>query len=120
MSVILDSFIGIDCVISWVVDYFTPKQTIDKPTNVFESLTKSPVTSTNKIPLILQHNGHSRTIVGYEVDGHGVTNLLTFDPAQYDDHRCYFQDSPSFNSRPSTKLRSKALAEFAESRSSGK
>lgn len=93
---------GIDCVISWVVDYFTPKQTIDKPTNVFESLTNSPVTSTNKMPLILQHNGHSRTIVGYEVDGHGVTNLLTFDPAH----------------QPSTKLRSKALAEFAESRSS--
>jgi len=51
------------------------------------------------MPLILQHNGHSRTIVGYEVDGHGVTNLLTFDPAH----------------RPSFELRSKALAEFAQS-----
>lgn len=67
--------------IKWVVDYFTPKQTIDKPTNIFESLTNSPVTITNKMPLILQHAGHSRTIIGYEIDGRGVTNLLMFDPA---------------------------------------
>jgi len=88
--------------IKWVVDYFAPTQTIDKPTNIFKSLTKSPVTSTNKMPLILQHNGHSRTIVGYEVDSSGVTNLLMFDPAY----------------RPSPELRSKALAEFSESHSS--
>ena len=78
---VLKSFIGIDLVIKWVVDYFTPKQTIDKPTNVLESLTNSPVTITDKMPLILQHDGHSRTIIGYEIDGRGVTNLLTFDPA---------------------------------------
>ncbi|KAF8797859.1 hypothetical protein BYT27DRAFT_7236821 [Phlegmacium glaucopus] len=92
---------GVDRMIKWVVDYFTPKQTIDKPTTVFESLTNSPVTSTNKMPLILQHNGHSRTIVGYEVDGRGIINLLTFDPAH----------------RPSAELRAKALAEFAGSHS---
>ena len=67
--------------IKWVVDYFTPKQTIDRPANIFEPLINSPVTSTIKMPLILQHNGHSRTIIGYEVDGRGITNLLTFDPA---------------------------------------
>ena len=78
---VLKSFIGIDLLIKWVVDYFTPKQAIDKPTNIFESLTNSPVTSTNMMPLILQHNGHSRTIIGYEIDGRGVTNLLMFDPA---------------------------------------
>jgi len=87
--------------IKWVVDYFTPKQTIDKPTNIFDSLTNSPVTITNKMPLILQHDGHSRTIIGYEIDGRGVTNLLMFDPAY----------------RPSSELRSKALADFFESRS---
>ena len=86
---ILKSFIGIDLVIKWVVDYFTPKQTIDKPINIFESLTNSPVTNTDKMPLILQHDGHSRTIIGYEIDGRGVTNLLTFDPAQYGDHFVY-------------------------------
>ena len=78
---VLKGLIGIDLMIKWVVDYFTPKQTIDKPTNIFESLTNSPVTITNKMPLILQHDGHSRTIIGYEIDGRGVTNLLMFDPA---------------------------------------
>lgn len=80
-SPILKYLIGIDQMIKWIVDHFTPEQTIDKPTNIFESLSKSPVTITNKMPLILQHNGHSRTIIGYEVDGRGITNLLTFDPA---------------------------------------
>lgn len=92
---------GIDLVIKWVVDYFTPKETIDKPTNIFESLTNSPVRITDKMPLILQHDGHSRTIIGYEIDGCGVTNLLMFDPAY----------------RPSSELRSKALADFFESHS---
>ena len=78
---VLKSRIGIDLVIKWVVDYFTPKHTIDRPTNIFESLTNSPVTITNKMPLILQHDGHSRTIIGYEIDGRGITNLLMFDPA---------------------------------------
>jgi hypothetical protein len=77
----LKSFIGIDLMIMWVVDYFTPKETIDKPTNIFETLTNSPVRITDKMPLILQHDGHSRTIVGYEIDGRGITNLLMFDPA---------------------------------------
>jgi hypothetical protein len=78
---VLKSFIGIDLMIMWVVDYFTPKETIDKPTNIFETLTNSPVRITDKMPLILQHDGHSRTIVGYEIDGRGITNLLMFDPA---------------------------------------
>lgn len=41
------------------------------------------------MPLILQHNGHSRIIVGYEVDGRGITNLLMFDPSQYGDQLVY-------------------------------
>ena len=77
--------------IKWVVDYFSPKQTVNEPTNILKSLTTSPVTSTDKMPLILQHDGHSRTIVGYEVDARGVTNLLTFDPAQYGDKPCLFK-----------------------------
>jgi hypothetical protein len=35
---------------------------------------------TDKMPLILQHNGHSRTIVGYEVSKSGAVTLLAFDP----------------------------------------
>ncbi|KAJ9110747.1 hypothetical protein QFC20_002788 [Naganishia adeliensis] len=33
-----------------------------------------------KLPLILQHSGHSRTIVGYEVDAVGERSLIMFDP----------------------------------------
>jgi hypothetical protein len=33
------------------------------------------------MPLILQDNRHSRTIVGYEVSRDGTVNLLVFDPA---------------------------------------
>ncbi|KAJ9097242.1 hypothetical protein QFC21_004911 [Naganishia friedmannii] len=34
-----------------------------------------------KLPLILQHSGHSRTVVGYEIDDAGETSLIVFDPA---------------------------------------
>ena len=39
------------------------------------------VRQTRKLPLILQHSGHSRTIVGYE-ETHRGTNLLLFDPGR--------------------------------------
>lgn len=39
------------------------------------------VQQTEKLPLILQHKGHSRTIVGYE-ETHRGTNLLLFDPGR--------------------------------------
>ncbi|KAF8906000.1 peptidase family C78-domain-containing protein [Gymnopilus junonius] len=70
-----------DVVINWVVKYFTPEQIIEKPMNAFESLETSPVINTDKPPLILQHDGHSKTVVGYEVDKNGMTSLLVFDPA---------------------------------------
>ncbi|WVW86075.1 hypothetical protein I302_108114 [Kwoniella bestiolae CBS 10118] len=37
---------------------------------------------TKKFPLILQHSGHSRTIVGYEENSRGDINLLLFDPGR--------------------------------------
>lgn len=73
-----------DLVVNWVVKYFTPEQTFEKPLNAFESLKTSPIINTDRMPLILQHDGHSRTVVGYEVDKNGVTHLLVFDPAQCD------------------------------------
>lgn len=74
-----------DCelLVNWVVEYFAPKKSQDStPLNLFDTLNNSPIIVTDKMPLILQHNGHSRTIVGFEVDKNGVTNLLLFDPAQ--------------------------------------
>ncbi|KAI9466004.1 peptidase family C78-domain-containing protein [Lactarius psammicola] len=41
----------------------------------------TPVVVTDRIPLILQYQGHSRTIVGYEITRDGATNLLAFDPS---------------------------------------
>ncbi len=40
------------------------------------------VTVTDKPPIILQHKGHSRTIVGVEQTKNGIINLLTFDPGR--------------------------------------
>jgi hypothetical protein len=68
-------------VTDWVVEYFSPS-TIK--TSIDDALRgASPVVCTDKMPLILQHDGHSRTIVGYEVSQKGVVNLLCFDPAKW-------------------------------------
>jgi len=40
------------------------------------------VTSTGHMPLILQHDGHSRSVVGYEISKTGTVNLLVFDPSR--------------------------------------
>lgn len=70
-------------VIQWMVQYFTP----DEPecakaqsSSINNVLGKtSPVFSTHLMPVILQHRGHSRTIIGYQRDVDGIVNLLTFD-----------------------------------------
>jgi hypothetical protein len=77
------SLIGPEIVTNWVVDYFTPKATPTERSNMYQMLQgASPVVVTNQMPVILQHDGHSRTIVGYEVDKRGVVNLITFDPGR--------------------------------------
>jgi len=37
---------------------------------------------TVRMPIILQHNGHSRTVIGYEITKSGEMVLLTFDPSR--------------------------------------
>ncbi|KAF9532353.1 peptidase family C78-domain-containing protein [Crepidotus variabilis] len=71
---------GPEAVIKWVVEYFTPKDANQNSNNAFQRMRMPTVQTTEKIPIILQHNGHSRTIVGYDVDSRGLTSLLTFDP----------------------------------------
>lgn len=74
---------GPEIVTNWVVEYFTPKTTSTERSNMYQTLKgASPVLVTDRMPIILQHNGHSRTIVGYEVDKRGVVNLITFDPGR--------------------------------------
>jgi len=75
---------GVDVVVDWIVDYFSPKLSIIKSTNVHDALRgASPIVVTDRMPLILQHDGHSRTIVGYEVAKNKKVTLLMFDPSTY-------------------------------------
>ncbi|KAL8573581.1 hypothetical protein ACOMHN_047851 [Nucella lapillus] len=66
--------------IQWVREYFT-------------SRASSPFTS----PLYLQHQGHSRTIVGIEELAHGNTNLLLFDPGVSQGRMGQFHGNINYN-----------------------
>ena len=56
----------------WIQSYFTPVQ----------SSTKKTVYITSKPPLYLQHQGHSRTVIGIELLESGKRNLIMFDPGR--------------------------------------
>ncbi|KAG0150564.1 hypothetical protein CROQUDRAFT_37975 [Cronartium quercuum f. sp. fusiforme G11] len=68
----------------WVRGYFNDTCSAENESDAFRKLMSSegPIRMTNKMPLYLQHAGHSRTIVGVETDAHGNGNLLIFDPAK--------------------------------------
>jgi len=67
--------------LDWIKRYFDT-HTQDRPTSVEERWRgATPVVISDRMPLILQHPGHSRTIVGYEISKDGGTTLLAFDPA---------------------------------------
>lgn len=63
----------------WIKTYFSPNrggvQTINDALN-------GAVIVTERMPVVLQHSGHSRTVVGYEIQGNGEYNLLVFDPSK--------------------------------------
>ncbi|EJU03222.1 hypothetical protein DACRYDRAFT_21478 [Dacryopinax primogenitus] len=66
----------------WVKKYFSEAENSRSAMTAFDLLNSSPVLIANKLPIILQHAGHSRTIVGYEQDKSGGVNLLLLDPAK--------------------------------------
>ncbi|KAI0029727.1 peptidase family C78-domain-containing protein, partial [Vararia minispora EC-137] len=69
--------------LDWVREYFSPSDQ-HKHSSVHDAWKNaSAVTQTERPPLILQHNGHSRTIVGYEIDRKGQMVLLAFDPSRH-------------------------------------
>ncbi|KAI0747975.1 peptidase family C78-domain-containing protein [Daedaleopsis nitida] len=75
---------GIEPLLQWILDYFSGSNSHRKATTVSEALRGArPVIVTDKLPIILQHQGHSRTIVGCEQVKGGAINLLTFDPARH-------------------------------------
>ncbi|KAI9569043.1 peptidase family C78-domain-containing protein [Boletus coccyginus] len=69
---------GFDTLIEWVVNHFTEKPEGDV-NKVLRAV--SPVVATGKMPVIMQYDGHSVTIVGYELAKNGKYNLLAFDPS---------------------------------------
>ncbi|KAI5124328.1 hypothetical protein M0805_008935 [Coniferiporia weirii] len=99
---------GADAVLQWVERYFTSPLASSTQatragvkTSVNEALHRaSPVVVTDRMPLVLQHQGHSRTIVGYERLKTGYINLLCFDPSR----------------RPSAQVREAAIAESSSAR----
>ncbi|ORX79517.1 DUF1671-domain-containing protein [Basidiobolus meristosporus CBS 931.73] len=65
-------------VLTWVENYFTSNDSGSSSSS--ESGSRHRVVITKKPPLYLQHQGHSRTIVGIEKQANGARNLLLFDP----------------------------------------
>ncbi|KAH8117230.1 peptidase family C78-domain-containing protein [Phellopilus nigrolimitatus] len=99
-----------DAVLTWVERYFTSPSSEAQAvsvrakvkTSVDDALRgASPVVLTDRMPLVLQHEGHSRTIVGFERLKNGSINLLCFDPSK----------------RPNDQVRKAALAYFESARS---
>ncbi|KZS99169.1 DUF1671-domain-containing protein [Sistotremastrum niveocremeum HHB9708] len=76
---------GAKLLTDWVVKYFTPKDSSGEAKSVNDALRFEPVISSKRPPLVLQHAGHSRTIVGYELSKSGDFNLLLFDPSRRPD-----------------------------------
>ncbi|KAJ7756846.1 peptidase family C78-domain-containing protein [Mycena maculata] len=101
---------GSEILTNWVVEYFShPHGSVDsdkavkdqRPKTINEVLLgASAVTSTPRMPLILQHAGHSRTIVGYEVSKKGFVNLLEFDPSKIPKKRLHQAGLDTFSSMP--------------------
>ncbi|KAH8829574.1 peptidase family C78-domain-containing protein [Flagelloscypha sp. PMI_526] len=65
-------------VIDWVVAYFDETNP-PRPSTATGALSGEPAVITDKMPLILQRQGHSMLVVGYEVQRNGVVHLLIFD-----------------------------------------
>lgn len=70
---------GFDTVIEWVVNYFTEKLEGDV-NDILRAA--SPVVATGKMPVIMQYEGHSVTIVGYEVGKNNKYSLLALNPSR--------------------------------------
>ncbi|TFY70523.1 hypothetical protein EVG20_g2472 [Dentipellis fragilis] len=66
--------------VRWIRQYFSPPE--DQGKRTIDNALRAPVVITDRMPLVLQHNGHSRTVVGYELTKKGL-NLLMFDPSKY-------------------------------------
>jgi hypothetical protein len=65
--------------VKWITTYFSPSR---EGVQTVNDVLNGAVTVTERMPVILQHAGHSRTVVGYEIQRNGECNLLVFDPSK--------------------------------------
>ncbi|KAA1474854.1 DUF1671-domain-containing protein [Dentipellis sp. KUC8613] len=70
---------GVGPLVRWIRQYFSLPE--DHRKRTIDNALRSPVVITDRMPLVLQHSGHSRTVVGYELTKKGL-NLLVFDPSK--------------------------------------
>ncbi|KIK63690.1 hypothetical protein GYMLUDRAFT_40754 [Collybiopsis luxurians FD-317 M1] len=89
---------------NWIVSYFDKFSKLSSTASTINAVLSgaSPVVCAPCLPIILQNDGHSRTVVGYELTKSGVVNLLVFDPSRI----------------PSKQLRNVALSTFSSANSS--
>ncbi|KAH9854080.1 peptidase family C78-domain-containing protein [Lenzites betulinus] len=74
---------GVEPLVQWIYNYFAVGESQPKGATVGEALRGArSVVVTDKPPIILQHDGHSRTVVGCERVKNGSINLLIFDPSR--------------------------------------
>ena len=75
--------------LDWIEHYFTSKHDSSPHGSPIKTVRDAlhganPIVMTDRMPLILQHSGHSRTIVGFEKNKNGDTNIFVFDPSRYE------------------------------------
>lgn len=97
-------------VIDWVVAYF--KASVEPLAAAQVDGHHTSIITTKRMPLILQHQGHSRTIIGYVRFADGRTELLVFDPSWYVPRLSYSFAHAVTNSSsiPNRKLRAAGIA----------
>ncbi|KAI0374736.1 DUF1671-domain-containing protein [Pilatotrama ljubarskyi] len=73
---------GVEPLMQWIYNYFSGGDPRANSATVGEALRGArAVNVTDKLPIILQYQGHSQTIVGCERVKNGAIKLLTFDPS---------------------------------------
>ncbi|KAF8666695.1 hypothetical protein RHS04_09494 [Rhizoctonia solani] len=70
--------------IQWLTAHFM-EQSNDLSSGPNGDHTTPHVYMSTKMPIVLQHKGHSRTVVGIELTKSGETNILIYDPARRPD-----------------------------------
>lgn len=68
--------------IQWLAAHFMEHSNEPEPGTGATHTSARGVFMSTRMPVVLQHKGHSRTVVGVEFTVAGETNLLIYDPAR--------------------------------------